>query len=317
LGTPDELPQVIANLQVHGITVERVAVMQPMSRLSVLARDALLALERTSEVQVDWLIERLGFAGGADAEELDSSASSQSDASPARFTDKRDGLTLGRYGYVKRAFDIAAAALLMLPLAPVFVLVGLIVAIDVGLPTVFWQQRPGRGGRPFKLYKFCTMRAAHDSDGARIPDSQRITRIGLLLRRTRLDELPQLYNILVGEMSFVGPRPLLPWDQPLDATARLSVRPGLTGLAQVHGERDMSAYDKNALDICYIRNASIWLDFKILLRTILVLMRGEQVDPYALQIARDGVERSGSSEEGVSSPGGIPHALPEIASSAR
>ena len=95
-----------------------------------------------------------------------------------------------------------------------------------------------------------------------------------LLRRTRLDELPQLYNVLIGEMSFVGPRPLLPVDQPVETSARLLVRPGLTGLAQVRGGRNISPEDKNALDIWYVRNASLWLDIKILLQTPIVMIEG-------------------------------------------
>ena len=106
-----------------------------------------------------------------------------------------------------------------------------------------------------------------------------------------MDELPQLYNILVGEMSLVGPRPLLPLDQPNDMSLRLCVRPGLTGLAQVHGERTMSADDKNALDIWYIQNTSLLLDIKILFRTVVVFARGERVDHYTLEVAREGFER--------------------------
>src|SRR4029079_1073782 len=135
------------------------------------------------------------------------------------------------------------------------------------------------------LYKFCTMRSAHDEHGRRIPDEFRSTRAGYLLRRTKLDELPQLYNILMGEMSLVGPRPLLPCDHPNDVTPRLSVRPGLTGLAQAYGEGTMSVNDKNTLDIWYIQNASPWLDIKILLRTLMVLVRGERVNNQMLRIA--------------------------------
>src|SRR5262249_26667083 len=187
-------------------------------------------------------------------------------------------------------------------------LVALLVVVDVGLPVIFWQKRPGRGGRPFKLYKFRTMRGPHDRVGRRIPDQYRLSLIGQLLRRTRLDEFPQLYNILIGEMSFIGPRPLLPWDQPIDIVSRLSVRPGLTGLAQVHGARDMSPNDKNALDIWYIENASPWLDIKIALRTGLVLARGERLDVEMLQRVREALKLQANSQpelEGGSAAGAL------------
>jgi lipopolysaccharide/colanic/teichoic acid biosynthesis glycosyltransferase len=135
------------------------------------------------------------------------------------------------------------------------------------------------------------MRACHDAEGNRIPDQLRSSKIGSLLRRSRLDELPQLYNILVGEMSFVGPRPLLPVDQPQGPDSRLLVRPGLTGWAQVNGGRDIPPEDKAALDVWYIMNASIWLDILILLRTLDMMVLGERTNPDAIQIARDTMER--------------------------
>lgn len=313
LGTPEELPQVIERLEVHGVTVERVVVVQPMSELSPQARDALLALERNSEIQIDWLLERLGLAEGARSDEAEIGASPQPNRMPVRFAPNDEVMTLGTYGYVKRAFDMTAAAFLSVLLAPLGLLVALIVAVDIGLPVVFWQQRPGRAGHPFKLYKFCTMRPAHDLVGNRIPDSQRSTYIGRLLRRTRLDELPQLYNILVGEMSFVGPRPLLPWDQPDNTTARLRVRPGLTGLAQVHGEREMLPNDKNALDLWYIQNASLRLDLAILIRTIFVVMRGERIDHDALRIAHKPLRQTDSQTAAVADAiGGNVRAQPKI-----
>ena len=307
LGTPDELTQAIAQLEVHGITVDRIVVMQRLDQLSRRAIEALLSLERGSNVRVDWLVERLGLVEGADEGE-------RAVALPHRATHSRrvllatkgESLSLGQYGYVKRGFDILAAVILIAVLAAFACLIALLVAFDVGLPVVFWQQRPGRSGHPFKLFKFCTMRAAHDAEGYRIPDERRSSSLGHLLRRSRLDELPQLYNILIGEMSFVGPRPLLPCDQPEDMTSRLCVRPGLTGLAQVHGERDMSAEDKNTLDIWYIQNASLWLDIKILLRTVMVFVRGERIDHFTLHAAREGLERLKSqSAAGSLVPSGV------------
>jgi len=131
---------------------------------------------------------------------------------------------------------------------------------DVGFPLIFWQQRPGLYGRPFKLYKFRTMRASHDGHRVRIPDDQRSSAVGQALRRARLDELPQLFNVLIGDLSLIGPRPLLPCDQTLEFAARLSVRRGITGWAQVNGGPIISTSDKLVLDVWYVQNASLVLD---------------------------------------------------------
>ena len=198
---------------------------------------------------------------------------------------------------VKRMIDFLGAAALLIFAAPVMVVVAALVALDVGTPVTFWQQRPGRGGYPIHLNKFRTMAAAHDSHGRRIPDSQRLSAIGRFLRHTRLDELPQLVSILTGEMSFVGPRPLLPVDQPPEFAARLLVRPGLTGWAQVNGGRDVSAADKAALDVWYARNASFWLDLRIALRTIPMVIFGERknetdIEKAWLELKRAGIYRA-------------------------
>jgi len=178
--------------------------------------------------------------------------------------------------------DVAASAMAVILLAPLFLLVALVVAADVGLPVVFWQQRPGLRGRSFKLYKFRTMRDAHGGDGQRESDDERISVVGDFLRRTRLDELPQLLNILKGDMSFVGPRPLLPVDQPVDCAGRLVVRPGLTGWAQIKGGRQISPSDKAALDEWYVRNMSFALDLEIILGTVPMLIFGERVTDSAV-----------------------------------
>jgi lipopolysaccharide/colanic/teichoic acid biosynthesis glycosyltransferase len=160
---------------------------------------------------------------------------------------------------IERTSSIGLFVVLTLPL---LFLIALIVALDVGLPTVFWQERPGTRGRPFRLYKFRTMRAAHDQFGMRLADEARVSAIGRFLRRTRLDELPQVYNILWGEMSLVGPRPLLSKDNASVYGARLLVRPGLTGWAQVNGGREISGADKAALDVWYLRETvrAAWAD---------------------------------------------------------
>jgi lipopolysaccharide/colanic/teichoic acid biosynthesis glycosyltransferase len=177
--------------------------------------------------------------------------------------------------------------------------VAILVAIDVGLPVVFWQQRPGFNGRPFKLYKFRTMAAAHKANGERMPDDQRTSDIGRFLRRTRLDELPQLFSILTGEMSFIGPRPLLPVDQSAAYAARLLVRPGLTGWAQVKGGREISAADKAALDVWYVLNASLALDLEIVAHTIKMVLFGDKVDAIAIRRAWRELQQAGMIAESV------------------
>jgi lipopolysaccharide/colanic/teichoic acid biosynthesis glycosyltransferase len=292
LGTPEELTQVIAQLEVHGVALERIVVTQPFDQLSRRAGEALLQVERASGIKVDWMTELLGFDQPRDSRpsgpQIPKFSPAQTTRAAATETSRP---VLGTFGYVKRVMDILGASVLIVLLSPLIVLVSLLVALDVGLPLVFWQKRPGRHGYPFKLYKFRTMQAAHDEHGHRIPDEHRSSPVGRFFRRTKLDELPQLFNVFMGEMSFVGPRPLIEIDQPIEKSARLLVRPGLTGLAQVRGGRSITAEDKNALDIWYIHNASLWLDIQILLRTAIVVIGGERVDHYALRVAKVGLER--------------------------
>ena len=147
---------------------------------------------------------------------------------------------------------------------------------------LFWQHRTGQGGRELQLYKLRTLRAPFDRKGRRILEEQRLSRIGRLLRQTRFDELPQLFNVLVGDMSLIGPRPLLPPDQPPNSRLRLAVRPGITGWAQVNGGNLLSAMEKDALDVWYIRNASLWLDLRIVGRTFLSLVKNDRRSEEAL-----------------------------------
>ena len=172
---------------------------------------------------------------------------------------------------MKRLFDILLAALALVVLGlPMLVLAGM-VRSRLGSPVLFQQVRPGRYGRPFKMVKFRTMRDAIDADGNPLPDSERMTPFGSLLRSSSLDELPELWNVLKGEMSLVGPRPLLMEYLPLYTVAqtrRHEVRPGVTGWAQINGRNAISWEDKFELDVWYVDNQSFWLDLKILLLTV-------------------------------------------------
>jgi lipopolysaccharide/colanic/teichoic acid biosynthesis glycosyltransferase len=171
----------------------------------------------------------------------------------------------------------------------------LLVVVDVGWPVLFWQQRTGHGGRELQLYKLRTLRAPFDPQGRRIPDEQRLSRVGRLLRQTRFDELPQLFNVLIGDMSLIGPRPLLPRDQPTNSRLRLAVRPGITGWAQVNGGTLLSVTEKDALDVWYIRNASLWLDLRIVWRTFLSLVKHDRRSEEAVaQAMLSYAQRQGS-----------------------
>lgn len=172
---------------------------------------------------------------------------------------------------IKRLLDIFIALLALLLLSPILVMIAFLVRKNLGSPVLFQQERPGLHGRPFKMIKFRTMKDAYSAQGELLPDSERLTRFGKILRSTSLDELPELWNVLKGEMSIVGPRPLLMEYLPLYTTEqarRHDVRPGITGYAQVNGRNAISWEQKFQLDTWYVDHQSVWLDFKIMLKTI-------------------------------------------------
>jgi lipopolysaccharide/colanic/teichoic acid biosynthesis glycosyltransferase len=186
----------------------------------------------------------------------------------------------------KRLIDAVAAAILILWLMPLLLIAAILVILDVGSPVLFWQQRLGRDGRELQIYKLRTLRPPFDLRGQRIPEEQRLSWIGRLFRQTRIDELPQLLNVLIGDMSLIGPRPLLPQDQPPNSAIRLSVRPGITGWAQVNGGANLSPTEKEALDVWYICRASPSLDLRIIVMTLFSLLRGDRRSEQALAQAQ-------------------------------
>lgn len=171
----------------------------------------------------------------------------------------------------KRIIDISASLCALILLAPVMAIVAWNIRKKLGSPVLFRQVRPGRDGKPFEMVKFRTMRDAVDSNGNPLEDSQRMTPFGAFLRASSLDELPELWNVLKGDMSLVGPRPLLMEYLPLyseEQNRRHEVRPGVTGWAQVNGRNALSWDEKFKLDIWYVDNQSLWLDLKILFMTV-------------------------------------------------
>jgi lipopolysaccharide/colanic/teichoic acid biosynthesis glycosyltransferase len=172
---------------------------------------------------------------------------------------------------MQRIFDILAASVGLIVFAPVLIVVAILVGRHMGRPVLFRQIRPGRHGVPFRMVKFRTMRDAVDANGVPLSDAERLTRLGRFLRASSLDELPELWNVLKGEMSLVGPRPLLMEYLPLyspEQARRHEVRPGVTGWAQVNGRNALSWEEKFALDLWYVENRSLWLDLKIVWMTI-------------------------------------------------
>ena len=181
---------------------------------------------------------------------------------------------------MKRIIDLVLSLMALVALGPLLLILALVIRIQLGSPVLFKQIRPGYGGKPFRLVKFRTMTDYKDADGALLPDSERLPTFGRFLRATSLDEVPELWNVLKGDMSLVGPRPLLMEYLDLytpEQIRRHEVRPGITGWAQVNGRNALSWDDKFALDVWYVENQSLRLDVKILIMTLVKVVKGDGV----------------------------------------
>jgi sugar transferase EpsL len=181
---------------------------------------------------------------------------------------------------IKRLLDILASLIALTVFALPMLLIALLVRAQMGTPVLFRQTRPGLGGKPFMMMKFRTMRNAHDKNGTPLPDAERITSLGQFLRRTSLDELPEFINVLKGDMSLVGPRPLLM--QYLDRytpeqARRHEVKPGVTGWAQINGRNAISWDERFKMDVWYVDHWSLWLDFKILVLSLVKVLKREGI----------------------------------------
>lgn len=182
--------------------------------------------------------------------------------------------------YFKRCFDFTGALLLIALLSPLYIAVYLLVRLNMGSPAIFTQDRPGKDGKIFRLYKFRSMTSETDAGGKLLPDVQRITKFGKFIRKTSLDEIPQFFNILKGDMSFIGPRPLLVRYLPYYTERerlRHSVRPGITGLAQVNGRNCIGWNEKLALDVQYAESITFLGDAKIALATVAKVLRQSDI----------------------------------------
>lgn len=276
LGRPAELPQIVARLAVHGVPVR-------MLVRSGCAESA-ASLEALYEA-----------AGRLDLPVCDTADFMRVYASKLAAGKARESTAAPKSSRAKRAIDVLVAAVLIVLTLPTFLLIMGLVYLFLGRPIFFGQIRPGYRRRPMTVYKFRTMHFGHLLTGDLTPDRERMSRFGSLLRRTRLDELPQLWSVLNGDMSLIGPRPLLPADLPPDdelLDERFSMRPGITGWAQVHGGQNLDAHTKMALDLWYVRNYSLWLDLRIVVMTLLTIVFGDDKRQQATHSVANELARS-------------------------
>jgi lipopolysaccharide/colanic/teichoic acid biosynthesis glycosyltransferase len=187
---------------------------------------------------------------------------------------------------IKRVMDVAISAVLLLALSPMFAFVAVLVALNFGAPILSWKQRPGFGGRSFRLYRFRTRHAPHDATGRRLREDELDTSMGRLLRASGLDKLPQLFNILRGDLALVGPRALPPSEDITAVDLCTSAKPGLITMAHAYGGRLLAPQDTSALDAWYVRHATIRLDLAILAMAFARLMRGQRRNESAVSRAR-------------------------------
>lgn len=182
--------------------------------------------------------------------------------------------------YLKSIMDIFFGFIIFILLLPILLLLSIFVFFSMGSPIFFKQERIGRNNKPFIMYKFRTMREPKEGENRLLSDADRVTKVGAFLRKTSLDELPEIINVIKGEMSLVGPRPLLDLHLELfndQQLKRHDVKPGMTGLAQVMGRQSLSFTQRTALDVKYVENLSLWLDIKIVVKTILVVLGADGI----------------------------------------
>ena len=279
IAPPHQLESVIEEFRVHGVPTDRIII---GGDENLLAAEVLADIRRICQqrkMAMDFVPTLIG---------LNVAQQSQARTVPVLVRARQPSAALPAYFQAKRLIDFFGALIAIIVLSPLFLLTALLVLLHVGSPVLFWQQRIGQHGRNFLVHKFRTLRAPFDCSGQPTPENLRLSWIGRFLRKMRFDELPQLFNVLVGDMSLIGPRPLLPQDQPPNRGMRLSVRPGITGWAQVQGGSLVTPEEKGALDEWYIRHASLWLDIRILLSTLGFLLTGERRSEEALGAARAG-----------------------------
>jgi len=282
LGAPHELETIVSEFAVHGINTDRVIIAGEADFLSSQVQHEIERFCQKRQIELSFLPRMIGVT---EWQKTSAPVSANALARPAFIP--------SWFFRLKRVIDVVASLALLVLLLPILVVAGVLVLLDVGSPVLFWQERVGWRGRSFLIYKFRTLKAPFDSEGNPTLKDRQPSAIGRFLRSTRIDELPQLLNVLLGDMSLIGPRPLLPEDQPENASVRLSVRPGISGWAQVNGAKLVSKEDKEKLDEWYIHNASPWLDTKIAWMTV-QFMLNRRLTAHEARADSEQVQRKGS-----------------------
>jgi lipopolysaccharide/colanic/teichoic acid biosynthesis glycosyltransferase len=288
LGRPRDFRRVLGRLSLQGMRPRRIIITAPHHELGLEAIRALRKEAHAERIPVDNLPDLLRFRGDSVGPQAEGE---QEILAAIAALERRS------YFGVKRLGDIVASLAVLAGLALPLAVIALALRASIGSPVLFRQVRPGRGRVPFVLYKFRTMHEAFAPDGRPLDDSLRTPWIGWLLRRMRLDELPQFWNVLIGDMSIIGPRPLLEQDLtqlPDGGRERCALRPGITGWAQVHGGQQLGPEEKSALDLWYVRHASFRLDLKIALLTLRMMALGETIDEAEVERAKAALTPAGS-----------------------
>jgi lipopolysaccharide/colanic/teichoic acid biosynthesis glycosyltransferase len=272
---PQQLAEVIEEFAVHGVATDRIIIGGDEDLLSADMLNHVRLVCEQRAIALDFVPKLTG---------LSDLPSPRHNVAPAP-TRRPRSFALPTYFRIKRIIDCIAALATITLLLPFLLSASVLVLLDLGSPILFWQKRIGWDGRAFNLHKFRTLRPPFDRHGQPVANEQRISWVGHVLRESRVDELPQLFNVLFGEMSLIGPRPLLPEDQPANARLRLMVRPGLTGWAQINGGNLITTEEKGALDDWYVQHASLWLDLRIALLTMRFMFIGERRSEQAVNDA--------------------------------
>jgi lipopolysaccharide/colanic/teichoic acid biosynthesis glycosyltransferase len=264
IGGPHQLDAIISEYVIHGINTDRIVIAGEADFLRPAVLHEIEHFCKKRGIKLSFLPRMIGVTAG----EQPSNVAVTIEATP-----DQPSLAMPAYFRLKRWFDVVGSLLIVALFLPLLMMASVLVLLDVGVPILFWQERLGWKGRSFLIYKFRTLGVPFDAKGKPSCAGRQPSAIGRFLRATRIDELPQLINVLLGDMSLIGPRPLLPEDQPAKASIRLSVRPGITGWAQVNGGKLVTKEEKEKLDEYYIRNASLSMDFWILLATLRVMLK--------------------------------------------